>query len=64
MPIHEDTQALEHSDGNAGTHIRTTFVLPAELHQRLRVSLAKDGRTMQEVLVGMVEAWVRKREES
>lgn len=41
---------------------RTTFQMPADLHRRFRIVLVREGKTMQEVLVAMVEAWVAKRE--
>ena len=33
-----------------------------ELGKRFRVCLAKDEQTVQEVIAGLVEAWVRKKE--
>jgi predicted DNA-binding protein len=42
---------------------QVTFRLPTSLHRRLKVALAYDGRTMQEILNGLIEAWVRKQED-
>lgn len=42
---------------------QVSFRMPLELHRRLKIALIHDGRTMQEVLNGMIEAWVRKKEE-
>ena len=33
-----------------------------QLHRRLQVALVYDGRSMQEILAGMVEAWVARKE--
>ena len=41
---------------------KITFRLPAELHRRFKIVQVHDGRSMEEVLEGMVEAWVRKKE--
>jgi hypothetical protein len=41
---------------------QVTFRMPASLHRRLKVALAYDGRTMQEILNSMIDAWVRKAE--
>jgi hypothetical protein len=42
--------------------IKLTVRLPADLHQRLKVVQAYDRRSVQEVLIGMVESWVRHKE--
>jgi hypothetical protein len=36
--------------------------LPREVHRRFRVLLAREGRSAQEVLEGMVLAWLSKKE--
>ena len=41
---------------------KTTFRMPQQLHKRFRVVLAHDGRSAQEILNGMVESWVRRKE--
>lgn len=43
--------------------VKTTLRLPPELSKRLRVALAYDGRSFQEIMVGMVEHWVSRKEE-
>jgi predicted DNA-binding protein len=42
--------------------VHTSFRLPLSLHRRLKVVLAHDGRSMDEVLNAMIDAWVAKQE--
>lgn len=41
-----------------------TLRMPAELHMRLKIVAAKEGKTIQEILNGLTEAWVSKKEGS
>ena len=42
---------------------KITFRTPTGLHKRFRIVLAHDGRSAQEILNGMLESWVRRKEE-
>ena len=42
--------------------VKLTVRVSTELHRRLKIVQAHDGRSVQEVLEGMIEAWVRKKE--
>jgi len=41
---------------------KLTFRLPVDLHRRLKAVQAHDGRSIEEVLNGLVDSWVRKKE--
>lgn len=59
MPKHESTQdAPEHDGTQVPEHVRTTFVLPTDLHRRFRVALAFKGESMQAVLEAVVTRYV------
>ena len=48
---------------NAALDTKMTFRMPAPLHRRFKIVLAHDGRSAQEILNGMLESWVRRKEE-
>ena len=39
-----------------------TVRLPRDLHKRLKIVQVRDGRPMNEVVVGMITSWVSKKE--
>ena len=41
---------------------KITVRVPKDLHRRLKITLAHDGRSLQEILTGMIDAWVQKKE--
>ena len=36
--------------------------MPVERHKRLKIVAAKEGKTIKEIINGLVEAWVAKKE--
>lgn len=44
--------------------VQLTVRLPRDLRQRLKVAQVYDGRSMNSVVVSMIEAWVTKQEKA